>query len=142
MDKKDFFYENSSYEHIDIPESILNNRTILTFIDNFPNEKIFKIKQKDTLPYIRVRISGVGDIDLSGCKVYFKMMNGFMEKVIDRQVDVDSHASDLIVVKWLEGDTDSIGTYLAEFKIVFPNLKIMTVPTDGYLTIKIIREIR
>ena len=50
-------------------------------------------------------------------------------------------ASGIIKYVWASTDLDTVGDYIAEFKITFEDLTILTVPSDGYFNIKVNKQL-
>ena len=105
--------------------------------------EMFTIKQNDDLPILELQLFDYDNnpINLELCSVKFHMSDRHGEVKINRPVKIVNTETGEVRVNWLNGDTDSIGMYQSEFEINMPDGKIVTVPSDGYLTINIIKEL-
>jgi len=95
---------------------------------------IFYLKKNDTYPNVEATLSDVdGPIDLTDCTVKFRMSlpaldDKFVEK--DATVVMPQTGADVgkVYAEFVDGDTDTIGTYSVEWKVTFPNAKVATFP--------------
>ena len=105
----------------------------------------FYVKQNDTAPSIRATLKDGDDqvIDLTGATVRFHMRTiGGTTAKVDSEVSVVIPATDGIVqYDWIAADTDTIGTYQAEFEITYTNGRIETFPNNGYIRVEITDDI-
>lgn len=101
----------------------------------------FYVKQNDTAPSIRATLKDGDDdvIDLTGATVRFHMRTiGGTTAKVDSAVTVISPAtSGIVQYDWVADDTDTIGTYQAEFEVTYSDSRIETFPNNGYITIEI-----
>jgi hypothetical protein len=103
----------------------------------------FSIKNGDTAPAYVVDLQD--DVDstpvainlTSATSVTFKMrLTGTTgAPAITQAMTVTDAANGRVTYEWQTGDTDTPGTYDAEFEILWTDGTIETVPNDGYLTI-------
>ena len=104
----------------------------------------FYIKQNDTVPSIRATLqNGNGDpVDLINASVRFHMRAiGANNTKVDAAAVVVSAAAGLVQYNWIAADTDTIGSYQAEFEVTYPDSTVETFPNDGYVRIEIIDDI-
>lgn len=108
----------------------------------------FTIVQNDTAPPISSRLADGGHpVDLSDASnVRFHMENKFKETVIDDDLTgrvniVDTLSGDVEYV-FAPGDTSSIGTFKAEWQVLYDDGKIETFPSSGKVTVEITEEIK
>jgi len=47
----------------------------------------------------------------------------------------------LVRYNWIAADTDTIGSYQAEFEVTYADASIETFPNDGYIRVEIIDDI-
>lgn len=104
---------------------------------------MFTIKQNDTLPNLEAQLidySGA-PINLDLCGVHFHMQgyNGLVK--INRLATIENPETGNVKIEWLDGDTDTVGTFKCEFEVNMPDGKIITVPNDGYFLISIVKEL-
>jgi len=104
----------------------------------------FSLKAHDRLPPIKAVISGGGGqpLDLTGATVTFIMRNktGGTPKVNSAAVLVDAAAGS-VRYDWAEGDTDTAGSYQAEWQITWADGKQQTAPTLTYHTIDVLADL-
>lgn len=104
----------------------------------------FYIKQNDTVPSIRATLqNGNGDpVDLINATVRFHMRAiGANNTTVDAAAVVVSAADGIVQYNWIADDTDTIGSYQAEFEVTYPDSTVETFPNDGYVRIEIIDDI-
>lgn len=105
----------------------------------------FYIKQNDTSPSIRAILKD-GDevpIDLTGATVRFHMrtIGGATVKVDADAEVVSPTTAGIVQYDWGNGDTDTVGTYQAEFEVTLDGGAVETFPNNGYITIEITDDI-
>ena len=104
----------------------------------------FYIKQNDTVPSIRATLqNGNGDpVDLINANVRFHMRAiGANNTKVDAAAVVITPAAGVVQYNWVAADTDTIGSYQAEFEVTYPDSTVETFPNDGYVRIEIIDDI-
>lgn len=104
---------------------------------------MFTIKQNDTLPNLEAQLldHNGAPINLELCGVHFHMTNYKGVEKINRPATITNIATGEVMVEWLPGDTDTIGTFKCEFEVNMPDGNIITVPNDGYFLISILKEL-
>ena len=104
----------------------------------------FYIKQNDTSPPIRATLKD-GDsvaIDLTGASVRFHMRSiSGGAAVVDADATIINAAGGIVQYNWIADDTNTIGSYQAEFEVTYADSKIETFPNDGYVRIEVIDDI-
>ena len=96
-----------------------------------------KIVQNDTKPYLEFEVTQEGTpVDLTGCTVKFYMKNADTGavKINGSACSITDATKGKCRYVWAAGDTDTIGTYLGEVEVTFPDSKIQT----GYKQMTII----
>lgn len=96
-----------------------------------------KIVQNDTKPYLEFEITQEGaPVDLTGCTVKFYLKNADTGavKINGSACSITEAESGKCRYVWASGDTNTIGTYLGEVEVTFPDGKIQT----GYKQMTII----
>lgn len=104
----------------------------------------FYIKQNDTVPSIRAELqNGNGDpVDLINANVRFLMRAiGANQTTVSAAAVVITPASGVVQYNWIAADTDTIGSYQAEFEVTYPDGTIETFPNNGYIRVEIIDDI-
>jgi hypothetical protein len=96
----------------------------------------FNIKRGDTSPSIRFSLIP-NDMTLAGATVRFQMMNSRNKTVIDRPAQIISDQPPVVQYDWQLGDTDTAGTFLAEFRIQYIDTAIETFPNRGFIQVSI-----
>lgn len=102
------------------------------------------IKRRDTRHAIKaiLRDASGDPVDLTGCNVKFVMAPPARPATICREPHIENAENGEIWVVWVPGETDKSGTYLAEFKVTYPDGRVETFPSDGYISIQIMNDLR
>lgn len=103
----------------------------------------FTIKQSDTSPSLRATLQDADGVavNLNGATVQFHMKSLDGVVVLDEAMTITTPASGIITYNWQTGDTDTAGTYFAEFEVTYTDLSIETFPNTGNLPIVITPEL-
>lgn len=83
-------------------------------------------------------------IDLTGCTVTFAMRAAsavYASVYAAADVDADPTTGRVTFDGWSSGDLDTAGSYVAEFVVTDSSGGEITVPSDGYLTVRILAGI-
>lgn len=98
----------------------------------------FEIKQNDTLPPLKVKLTQTDGsvLDLSGVTVKL-VINGIGERIMV----IEDIAQGIVRYDWQVTDTSKAGVYLAEVKVQYPNGTRQTIPTVGTIEIHIYKEL-
>ena len=106
------------------------------------------MKKDDLLPLMELTLEDVdGAVDLSGAtsaklKMILKDEMGSTPK-IDTAVAIDGDQvtnKGKVVYTWVDGDTDTPGTYLGEVEVLY-GAKPLTFPNDSYYIIAIVDDV-
>lgn len=103
----------------------------------------FWIKKNDTVPVLEAILKDSDGVvvDVTGASIRFHMATiGGTLKVDDTGSVVDGSAGH-VRYEWIAADTDTAGTYLAEWEVTYPNSTIETFPSDGYFEIEILSDL-
>lgn len=102
----------------------------------------FYIKTNDLLPVIRAQLVGADGRPqkLSGVSVEFHMKDSVGTLVVNQTATVENEARGVVYYTWQSGDTDTAGTYTAEFEASVAG-KALTFPNDGNITVVIADEV-
>ena len=95
------------------------------------------LKRGDTRTAIRATlVDAQGDpVDLTGSVVRWIMATLKRTPVVARQAEVVDAKHGVVLVPLEPGDTDTAGTYWAEFEVTFGDGRVETYPNRGYLTV-------
>lgn len=88
-----------------------------------------KIVQNDTKPILEFSITQEGaPVDLTGCtvKFYMKNIDTGSVKINGSLCDIADAANGKCRYVWLAADTNTVGAYLGEVEVTFPDGKIQT----------------
>lgn len=91
----------------------------------------FYLKKGDTNPKIEAVLSdSLGPVDLTGATVTIRMsIEGGTDTLLEETATIQSPATDGgVEYQWQTGDTDTIGTHIVEWKVVFADSSISTFP--------------
>lgn len=102
------------------------------------------IKRGDTRNCIKAVLKDAtgNSVDLTGCDVNFYMVPLCGTTVIKRAAHIEDAAAGEVWVVWAPGETNTSGIYQAEFKVVYPDGRVETFPSDGYISIQIMNDLR
>lgn len=104
----------------------------------------FTIKRGDRLPTLRYTLNGADGLpmNLTGATVVFNMRlrSDSSLKVNRGAVTIVTPLSGLVDYAWSATDTNTVGTYDAEFEVTIAGLA-MSFPNDSNLVIEIIGDI-
>jgi len=104
----------------------------------------FFIKQNDTSPVFQAKLrgpTGFGE-NLTGAQsVIFKMANSVQEVKVSQAVSIDDAANGLVSYEWQTGDTDTSGTFFAEFEVIKADGRRETFPNTNPINIVIKRDV-
>ena len=104
----------------------------------------FTIKQNDTSPALQATLkdyAGVA-VNLLGASVKFhlKSVDGMIK--VDAPMTIQSTSGGIVVYSWEVGDTDTSGTYYAEFQVTYSDLSVETFPNTGSLAVLVVPELK
>lgn len=106
--------------------------------------KDFFIKQHDTFPAIEVEVKKDNGrpYDLSGVFIAkFAMRNSVGKTIFRKDAVVIDEENGVLQYIWDSEDTAVVGDYEGEFTLIFHGGDILTVPTNGFIDIKIVENI-
>lgn len=100
----------------------------------------FSIKRNDTMPSIAASLEDSDDsaIDLTGATVRFLMTPiGESTAKVDAAAIITDAANGKVKYDWQSEDTDTLGTFVAEWEITYSSGGIETVPSNGWTTVRV-----
>ena len=103
----------------------------------------FTIKQNDTSPAIQASLKDYNGnpVNLVGATVRFHMRSFEGTIKVDRTMTITSGTNGIVTYFWQAGDTDTAGTYYAEFEVTYSDLSVETFPNNGSIAITITQEL-
>ena len=104
----------------------------------------FYVKQNDTSPAMLATLQDADGnaINLTGATVRFHMRAvGSTQVVVDQAATVVTPLEGIVRYNWAADDTDTIGSYQAEFEVTYFDASIETFPNDGYIRVEVIDDI-
>lgn len=104
----------------------------------------FFIKQNDTSPAMLATLQDANGnaVNLTGATVRFHMRPvGSTQVMVDQAATLVTPLSGVVRYDWVGADTDTIGSYQAEFEVTYADASIETFPNDGYIRVEIIDDI-
>lgn len=103
----------------------------------------FYIKRGDTRPSIGgyCRDSLGNPVSLSGASVKFNMYIKGSAPKVNASATIADQNSGRVRYDWSAEDTDTAGTYYAEFQVTFSSGKIETYPNDSFIIIHITEDV-
>ena len=101
----------------------------------------FNIKQNDTSPALRATLKDGSDniINLTGASVKFHMkpVGGDVVKTNSTANVIIPAANGIVQYNWSSSDTDTAGSFLAEFEVTHVDGTTETFPNNGFVRIDI-----
>jgi len=104
----------------------------------------FYIKQNDTSPVLLATLQDADGnaIDVTGGSIRFHMRQiGSTAVVVDEEAIIVTPLEGIVRYNWQAADTDTIGSYQAEFEVTYADASIETFPNDGYIRVQIIDDV-
>lgn len=103
----------------------------------------FTIKQSDTSPSLQATLQDADGnaININGASIRFHMKAVGGAVVIDQPMTIVNAAGGIVKYDWQSGDTDTAGTYYAEFEVTYSDLSVETFPNNTNETILIIPQL-
>jgi hypothetical protein len=99
-----------------------------------------EMKQHDTLPQITSALGGFGDLTGATVKFVMRKVDNLSPKIAAAG-SFDDRTAGLVRYSWLPVDTDTPGTYDAEWEVTYSSGKKQTFPGDSYLTVIIVGDL-
>jgi len=104
----------------------------------------FTIKRNDTSPILQTVLSdanGVAiDLTATTVKFYMKKYKATTPKINATAAIVDEDAG-IVRYLWQAGDTDTAGSYQAEFQITYDDGAVETFPNADFIQVDIINDL-
>lgn len=105
---------------------------------------MFYIKQNDTSPAIQATLKDVDGavVPLAGATVRFHMRKqGATTAKVDAAAVIVNDVGGIVRYNWVAADTNTVGTYQAEFEVTYSDNTVETFPNASYLKVKVIDDI-
>lgn len=103
------------------------------------------MRQNDTAPFLQATLKDENGlaVDLTGATVVFSMRDASTQtlKVNESTANVTSPTDGEVQYEWNTGDTDTVGSYEAEFEVTYSDSTIETFPNTTYIEIDVIEEV-
>ena len=98
---------------------------------------IFDIKQNDTFPPLRLRLtSGGAPANLTGAIITLRITG-----IGNRTMVIEDVAQAIVRYDWQTADTVVFGSFSAEVKVSYPGTARQTMPTIGQIMIRVHQEV-
>lgn len=104
----------------------------------------FYVKQNDTSPAMLATLQDADGnaVNVTGATVRFHMRAvGSTTIVVDEAATIVTDLDGLVRYDWQAADTDTIGSYQAEFEVTYSDGSVETFPNDGYIRVEITDDI-
>jgi hypothetical protein len=104
----------------------------------------FFIKQNDTSPNLDATLKDASDnaIDLAGASLRFHMRKiGATSAKVDAAATIIDEDTGQVRYTWSAGDTDTIGSFEAEFEVTYGDGSVETFPNNKFFSIEITDDI-
>jgi len=106
--------------------------------------QVFAIKQNDTSPAIQAtcRDANGDPIDLTGASIKFHMKAGNGDLKVDGVASIVAPAvAGVVNYSWVAADTDTVGTFQAEFEVTYTDATIETFPNQNNIRVRVADDI-
>lgn len=100
----------------------------------------FFIKRGDRLPTLAraLKFTDGSVIDLTGCTVRWRMRDKVGGTVmVDAPATIVSATDGKVEYAWASPDTDTVGHFVGEWQVTYPDAKVLTVPTLNFVTVHV-----
>jgi hypothetical protein len=104
----------------------------------------FNIKKNDTSPSMLATLQDANGaaINVTGASVRFHLRAiGSQVVKVDEAATIVTPLEGIVRYDWSASDTDTVGSYQAEFEVTYADASIETFPNDGYIRVEIISDI-
>lgn len=104
----------------------------------------FFIKQNDTSPSLQATLKdGSGNaVDLTSATVRFHMRQiGSTTAKIDAAATISDADNGVVYYQWSASDTDTLGSFEAEFEVTFSGGEIESFPNNRFIQVEITDDI-
>lgn len=104
----------------------------------------FYVKQNDTSPYMLATLKDANEaaVDITAASVRFHMRPvGSTTVTVDAAAVIVDAENGIVRYEWDAADTDTVGSYQAEFEVTYLEGDIETFPNNGYIRVEIIDDI-
>jgi hypothetical protein len=103
----------------------------------------FYMKQNDTQPRMLATLQdGSGNaINLTSATVRFHMRTLAGNLKTDASATIVTAVSGLVRYDWAAADTNTVGTYQAEFEVTYADNTVETFPNNSYIRVEITDDI-
>jgi uncharacterized protein YfaS (alpha-2-macroglobulin family) len=104
---------------------------------------MFIIKQNDTSPVIqaKLRTSQNRPVNLIGATIAFHMKHENGTLKVNNPANIVDDEEGIVKYEWQTGDTSKEGVYYAEFQVTYEDESVETFPNNGYIKIRIVKEL-
>lgn len=104
----------------------------------------FYVKQNDTSPSMLATLQDASGnaVDVTAATIRFHLRPISSNTVkVDEAATIVTADEGIVRYDWQAADTDTIGSYQAEFEVTYADATIETFPNDGYIRVEIISDI-
>lgn len=103
----------------------------------------FFIKRNDLSPTIRVSLKDANGayVNLNNASVLFKMQPMLGGAIVSSSAEIFDTSTATVEYDWQVGDTDTSGSYRAEFEVTYSDGKVESFPNSGFIRVEITDDI-
>lgn len=103
----------------------------------------FYIKQNDTSPTLRASLTDYNgnSINITGATVMLHMIDLSGTVKVNTACTINDASGGIVDYEWVAGDTDTVGTYKAEWEVTYADSTVETFPNNGHETIVVTEEL-
>jgi len=101
----------------------------------------FNIKQNDTSPSLQATLkdASLNPVNLTGATIKFHMKGIDGSLKVNAAMTLVDAANGTVRYDWQTADTDTVGSYYAEFEVTYTDGTVETFPNNTNKTIKVVR---
>lgn len=100
-----------------------------------------QVKRNDRAPFVRATLFDEDDVavNLTGASVRFvmKTTEAAPTEKVNAPMTLVNAAGGIVEYQWAVGDTDTAGSFVAEFEVTYASGVPQTFPTNGFETVTI-----
>jgi hypothetical protein len=103
----------------------------------------FTIKQNDTSPSLGASLKDAQSASVSLVGATVKLHMNSLEGIskVNQVMTVTDAENGVIQYDWQAGDTDTVGSYYAEFQVTYSDYSVETFPNGGSLSVSVVKEL-
>ena len=106
---------------------------------------LLTMKKNDLEPKFRVTLQNADgtaiDLSLATSVRFIMKQSSGGTKLVSAPAAFLDRANGVVEYTWASGDTDTVGPFQAEFEVIWPTGRPMTVPNGEYLVVNVVPDL-